>query len=218
MKKLPLIFTACLFLSGCIGYYPVRVNGYLDTYSNKKNITPGSSFFIEEDSSAKNPIFESEVKSKIAKLLVQNSYTLTDYGTSGFLIRFNYAISPGKTVSEVRPVYSPGGTEIIDTHTSTGKTKTSYVSLPGYTTYVPYKFTVYTSSLTLYVFDGDSVRKDKGSKPIWIGEASITGQNQDLRQVINYLLTAVFEDFGKDTGKSIIVNISEKDAVLKSIE
>jgi len=108
------------------------------------------------------------------------------------------------------PEYSPGETETIRTYKSNGKTSTSIVSLPGSTSYVPYRIAVYTSSLIFNILDANSVRNQNEKKILWIGENSSTSQNSDLREMINYLLLASFEHFGQNTGKCIKANVRER--------
>jgi hypothetical protein len=217
MKKILLIISISIFLSGCATYYNVRVNGYLDTTHNLAPITPGASFFVLENKNASNPIFDAEIKSKIEKLLKEKDYSLQSYDKADFYLEFIYTLSSGKSISDIRPVFNPPETETVQTYTSSGKTRTSFVTFPGYTTYVPYKTIVYTPSLTLDVFDASFFRDSKERKTIWIGETANTSQNPDLREVINYLLVASFEHFGENTGKSVIVSMPEDDPRIKSI-
>jgi hypothetical protein len=211
MKKNLNLFLLCLLLSGCATYYHVRVNGYLDTAKSQTPIPAAATFFVLENKNARNPIFESQIKSRIEKLLQQKGYRLNPKETADFYLSFIYVMGSGRTVTDVRPQYSPGETEAIRTYDSKGEVRTAIVTFPGYTTYVPYQYTVYTAVLTLEVIDGALVRNSKEEEKIWIGESSTTVQNPDQREIVNYLLVAAFDHFGENTQKSIAAKLKEND-------
>ncbi|MCX5697447.1 MAG: DUF4136 domain-containing protein [Candidatus Omnitrophica bacterium] len=215
MKKTLFLILSLMFLSGCATYYPVRVNDYLNATRTSISLHPGASVFVLENKNERNPIFDAEIKSKIERLLAEKGYRIASSDSADLYISFTYSISSGNSTTEVRPVYNPGDTETIQTSKSNGKTSTSIVTLPGYTTYVPYRVTVYTSTLILNVLDAKSLRDANERQILWIGENSTTGENPVLRETINYLLVAAFLHFGESTGKSIIANISENDPRIK---
>ncbi len=217
MKKILLVILGALFLSGCATYYSVRVNDYLYPTLASAPIPAGATFFVLENKNEKNPILETEIKSKIETLLQNRGYKIGPYERADFYLSFTYSISSGKIISEIRPEYVPGETGVIQTYKPNGVTRTSIVTFPGYTTYVPYRVTVFTSTLTLNVLEAAVLRSNNESKIVWIGENSSTSQNPDLRDTINYLLVAAFEHFGENTGKSITINISRKDQRVREI-
>lgn len=217
VKKTWFIVLATALLSGCATYYPVRVNDYLDRAHGITSIPFGSSFYVLENKNESNPILEAEIRSKIATLLREKGSRTESYDKADFLLSFAYSISSGRSVSEIRPQFSPGEIGTVQTYKSNGRTSTSIVTMPGYTTYVPYRITVYTSTLTLEILDAYNLRVNNEKKILWIGENSSTSQNPDLRDTINYLLVASFEHFGKNTGKSLVTNIPENDPRVKRI-
>lgn len=211
------LFLSLIFLSGCATYYPVRINDYLSTTQARSPFLPGATFFVMENRNDVNPILEAENKSKIERMLIGLGYGIASYDQADLFLDFSYSMSPGMNTTEIRPIYNPGGTETIQTYRSSGRTSTSIVTLPGYTTYAPYRVTVYTSSLILNVLDAGELRNRNAKKIIWIGENSLTSENPDLRDTINYLLVAAFERFGQSTERSIITNISENDPRIKKL-
>lgn len=214
-KKLMMLVPVLFLLSGCATYYNVRMNGYLAKIDAQQAIARGVSFYVMDNKNAKNPIFDNEVKFKIEKALIQKWYKTGSFENADYFISFTYGISSGRIVSETMPVYYPGDTGTIQTYSSTGRTTTSFITFPGYTSYVPYRVTVYTSSLYIKVIDAFSFRKDKQEKLIWIGESFTTAQNSDLRDTVNYLLVACFAHFGENTGRSIVSNLRENDVRLR---
>jgi hypothetical protein len=148
---------------------------------------------------------------------VQNAYRLDSYEKADFYLGFNYSMGAGRSVYEPMPVYIPPETGTVRTFEEGGEKKTSFVTFPGYTTYVPQKFTIFSSSLTLEVLDAQRVRNLKEEKRVWIGETICTSQNPDLREIINYLLVAAFERFGENTGRSVLANIADNDPKVKAL-
>lgn len=218
VKRLLFFIICCNFLlCGCATYYQVRVSGYLDKSHDQAPINAGSSFFVSENKNARNSIFESEVKSKIERLLLQRGFRIESYDKAQFYLHFVYSMDPGRIISETVPVYTPGGTGTIYTYSETGKRRTSIIEYPGYTTYMPYRRTIYGASLILEVFDASLLRNNKEEKKVWIGESFLTSQNPDMRDVISYLLIGSFEHFAGNTGKSIVTTLSENDPRIKTL-
>ncbi|MDD5729971.1 MAG: hypothetical protein PHN57_02455 [Candidatus Omnitrophica bacterium] len=218
MKKNAIILVSLFFLSGCATYYTVRTNGYLDTVNTAGRIPVNSSFCVLTSQNARNPILETEIKLKIEKLLTQRGYRIESFEKADFALSFIYTMGPGRTVTEITPVYSPPETGTIQTFSSSGRTRTSIITYPSHTAYVPYRETVYTSSLTIEVSEANSLKSSREEKKIWIGEAYSTSVNPDLRDAVNYLLVGAFEHFGENTGRSLIANIAENDSRIKWLQ
>ena len=211
------MFLLIMPLSGCATVYHVRVNGYLDATSTKIFIASGASFFVNIDKDVKNPIFENEIKSKIENLLTQKGYSIGSYEKAEFFLEFVYSMSAGRLAAEVTPVYHSGGIDRVRTYASDGNQSVSYIEYPGYTAYIPHKFTVYTASLTLEVLDAVLERNSAQKKKLWIGEASNTSENPDIRGAINYLLVAAFDHFGENTHISVTADVSGDNPRLKEL-
>ena len=102
---------------------------------------------------------------------------------------------------------------------SGGERRIAYITYPASTTYVPYRYTVYTSQLTLQVLDAQIMRSKKERAVVWLGETSTTNQNPELRENINYLLVTALDYIGKDTKKSVSRTLSRDDPeVLRIIQ
>lgn len=213
MKRTSIVLLlACL--QGCATYYPVRMNGYLNEDAASA-IKPESSFSVQENQGAENPIFDREIRKKIENSLAKRGYRFDSADRADFTVNYSYGISQGKTVTDLRPEYRFGGTGTITTHSADGAA-TSYITYPGYTTYVPYRYVLHTSWLTLRVFER-TTSPSTPSQPLWIGESSMTAQNADLRESIDYLLVGAFANFGKDTRRSVTVRISPNDPQLEDL-
>lgn len=209
-----IIFFLC---QGCVSY-PVRFNGYLSPEASKSTLlAPGQSFFVLEEENPRNPLFSAEVRNKVGALLNEKGYRQGTAEDASFYVSFTYSINPG-VVSGLRPVSHPSETGAVNTFTEDGKVTTSYITFPGYTTYVPYKYTIYTSMLQLQALDAQQFRNTREKKVVWLGESFSTSTNPELRETINYLLVNAFEHFGENTKRGISSKISPKDPRIKQIE
>ena len=52
---------------------------------------------------------------------------------------------------------------------------------------------------------------------MWVGDAKSLGASSDLRVVLDYLLVADFQEFGKNTGKAITVDLKQNDPAVYSL-
>jgi len=226
MKKftIPLLFIIMgWWLGGCalVTYYKVQVNGFTDPQIPGQ-ISPGATFFVIENKEAKNPLLENEIRAKIIKLLEQQGYQIAPFEKAEYYLLFAYGIGSEQKVTVVMPDYYP-----YDWYWGPGFGVGSGIALGGrsyifggpFFSYFPaYSKTLYDRWLLLNVVDGKYYREKKGEfRTLWVGEARSTGTSSDLRTAANYLLLAEFEQFGKNTGKAVPVDISEKDLRVKAL-
>ncbi|MEW6101715.1 MAG: membrane lipoprotein lipid attachment site-containing protein [Candidatus Omnitrophota bacterium] len=217
MKKLIIAIVGVLLLAGCATVYRVKVNGYLSPGRDVVYLPSGASFYVLPEQNSRNLIFESEIKSKIEALLSEKGFRILPREQADFYLTYIYSPGSGRQVTEIRPVYQPAETGTIQKITEEGKAETSFITFPGYTSYVPYRYTLYTYSLALEVVDARLARSTKEEKQLWIGEASSSLENPDHREAVNYLLVALFEHFGEDTHRSLKVDISAKNPGVKKL-
>jgi hypothetical protein len=203
------LLAAALGLAGCAPVaYQVQVNGYTDP-TTPGVIAPGGAFFVMENKEAKNPLLEKEVKGKIVKLLESQGYSQATLNKAQYLLFFGYDIGPGRSVTVVFPDFYPYGWGFYPGYPR------SYFFASPFAGYWPYTETIYDRWLLIKVVDAKTYRDIGEFKSVWVGEARSTGASQDLRVLINYLLKAVFEQFGKNTGKAVVVEVREQDAVIR---
>jgi len=210
------ILILMLFLiQGCAVSYTVKINGYIDP-SRPLNIEPGTKIHLVEDTKAKNPLLEKEIKGNLDNMLKLKGYEVTDSEAAGYYMLYGYGIGHERTITSTMPVYTPGKTATV---TKTGPKGTSYstIQTSGSTTYVPYTTTVSDKWLYIKLVEGEDYRKEGRDIPVWIGEASITGEGGDIRELINYLIAGIYNYFGRKTEKTIIINVQEDDPLIKRI-
>ncbi|HPU30881.1 MAG TPA: hypothetical protein PLM71_11290 [Syntrophorhabdaceae bacterium] len=204
-----------LALQGCGVSYNVKVDGFTDPIK-QFHISPGSTIYVIEDKNTKNPLLEKEVVTKINIMLKLKGYNTEELTNPKYYLLYGYGIGHERTITSTMPVYTPGKTATV---TKTGPSGTSYstIQIPSTTTYVPYSMTITDKWLSIKVVDGDDYRASGKDNVIWIGEASVTEENRDIRSTINYLIAAMYYFFGENTGKTVNINIKENNPVLKTL-
>jgi hypothetical protein len=209
-----ILFLLLILLQGCASY-TVKVDGFRNP-DRPLIVAPGTTVHVVEDKEAKNPLLDKEVARKIESMLKLKGYAISQSDSPVYYLLHGYGIGKERTVTRTMPVYQPGGTATV---TKTGPKGTSYstVQLPGSTTYVPYTTSISDKWLSLKIVDGKDYRDSGTMTDIWIGEATITGEGLDLRDMINYLIVGIFDHFGENTGKRIIVDINADDPQVKAL-
>lgn len=201
-----------LSLAGCANYYNIKVNGYTGPGAAGE-IKPGGTFYIMENKEARNPLLESEIKGKITRLLETRGYPVTNIFTKAdYYLFFGYGLGEPRSVGV--PDYY--GTVGYGWGGGWGWGGPS-VAIGGPAYWGTDVVTLYDRWLQINVVEGPPYRNEKISRSIWVGEARSSGASSDLRTVINYLLVAVFQEFGKNTGKAITVDMKENDPAVFSL-
>ncbi len=207
MKK---IFSALLLLAvGCClcgcgpTMYNVNVNGYTDP-ATPGVITPGTSFFVIENQKAANPLLEKEIKEKIDKLLANHGYPVVAYDQAQYYLFFSYGIGPERTATVVMPDYYTS----YGFGFGTGWHSSPFVFAAPFFSFYPGTESLYDRWLLINVVDGKYYREKGEFRTVWVGEARSTGPSQDLRVAVDYLLLADFQQFGKNTGKAMPVEVN----------
>ena len=214
MKKVLLIlpFVFCVF--GCGTSYQVGINGY-SASGEDLQLLQTSSICVVADTNAPNPLLDKEIANKIQKLLNQKGYSHAPVDKANLYLFFEYGIDSGERMTGALPMYQGGGTATASTFYSYGGSSYSTVQTPGYTTYVPYSYTVYTRWLKLSLFDSSFI--EHKVDPLWIGTITSSGRSSDLREVINYMLVCAFDHFGENTKKQIIIKLPADDKRVKAL-
>ena len=219
MKKFTRLFLLGLLSVAIVGCasgrtYRVQVNGYTEAVGSAP-FAPGASFFVVENPEAPNLLLEKEVKAKLDKLLEKHGYSLVPYEQARYCLLFTYGLGPPQTVSTVVPSVSIGlgyGSGYCDPFAGYG------FFWPGWAPYYTETQAIYDRWLRLTAVEGKEYRATGKSRPLWVGEARSSGTSSDLREVLNPLLLAAFEQFGKNTGKALPTVINQKDPRFSELE
>lgn len=221
MKKflgllLLVLISAALFGCASTRTYRVQVNGYTEEFAAAP-FSPGATFFVVENQEAANPLLEKEVKAKLEQLLRKHGYLLVPYDQAQYLLRFAYGMGAPETVSVVVPDWSIGvgfGTGYWGPGAGYG----FYWPGWGWGPYYTETQAIYNRWLRLTVVEGKPYRATGKSTPVWVGEARSSGTSSDLREVLNPLLVAAFEQFGRNTRKAVPTPIKQNDPRVTELE
>lgn len=204
-----------LGLTGCAATYQVLVNGYVDPKAPAP-FAPGAAFFVIGNKDAQNPLLEKEVKEKSARLLEKMGYRLTPFDKAEYYLLFAYGIGAGRPAVTM-PDYSIG-IGIGAGYPGYYGGRNYFFAAPWFSYYPAITERVYDRWLILSVIDAKHYREKGDFRTLWVGEARSTGTSSDLREMINYLLVAAFEQFGKDTKKAVGVDLERADPRVKDLE
>ncbi len=211
------VLAGLLFLGGCgAGRYAVQVNGYLDPGAPAAP-APGAALAVVENKEARNPLLEKEIAAKINRLLTARGYRLVPYEQADYYLFFLYGIGPPEAAAATGPPVSVGlGIGVGTWHGGGG-----FIGLGTPYPYYPYAYPaepVYGRWLTLKVVEAKPYRQSGQARAVWVGEARSAGTSSDLREVINALLLAAFQQFGKNTGKAVEVEVGIADPKYRELQ
>jgi len=188
MRKLCVILTGLLLtVTGCAESYSVYVNGFAKV---AESIPSNAHIFVSTNPDSDNPLFDNEIKVKIVKLLASRGYQPTDNPANEYLVTFSFGVVPrlDEDVEFISTGFGFHG-------------RHHFIGSSGY--YAPYVRTTWDQWLRVKVYRGDEV--------VWVGEAVTTKYYADIRRAVDYLVAAVFQYMGKDTGRQQVMTINAKD-------
>ena len=191
------------FLSGCAPVmYRVQVTGYSQPGAGVQ-LSPAAAYCVIDNREAKDPVLEKEIKGKIEKLLGIKGYIITAFEQADYYLVFSYGQGQARTVSVPLPPYGPWGYG--------GRWQPyPFAPIPDYYSLPPVQ-RVYDRWLLVNVIEGPRYREKGEFQRVWLGEARSTGYSPNLRATMNFLLVALFEDFGKSTGRGRVVEVEQED-------
>jgi len=193
--------------------YQVQVNGYTDPALSAP-ILPGATCFVVESKEAKNPLLEREIKAKITKLLENRGHRLVPFEAADFYFFFSYGLGTERQVTVTMPDSYPGWGFGV----GYGFPSAYAFIWPSLGLYPTQTQTYYDRWLLLNVVEGKHYRATGKFRAVWVGETRSTGTSSDVREVVNSLLLAAFEQFGKNTGKAVKVEINAQDPRLQELQ
>ncbi len=222
MKKFLSLFLLSLVsvtLFGCASTktYRMQVNGYTEEFAAAP-FSPGATFFVLENQQVDNPLLEKEVKAKLEYLLTQHGYLFVPSEQAQYLLRFAYGMGSPETVSVAPPDWSVGvgfGTGYWGPGAGYG----FYWPGWGWGPYYVETQAIYNRWLRLTVVEAKAYQATgKSVTPVWVGEVRSSGTSSDLREVLNPLLVAAFEQFGRNTRKAVPTSVKQNDPRVAELE
>lgn len=195
-------------LTGCgPTLYNIKVNGYTDPAAPAA-LAPGGSFFVIENQKAPNPLLEKEIKEKLTRLLEKQGYQPAAYDKAQYYLFFSYGVGQERAASVAMPdYYTSYGFGIGG---GSGWRGSPFVFAAPFFTFYPGPDPLFDRWLLINVVDGQHYREKGQFQTLWVGEARSTGTSQDLRLAVNYLLLAALQQFGKNTGQALSVEINQE--------
>ena len=215
LSPLLITFVSLLLAVGCgTTRYSVQVNGFLDV--NAPTIfAPGAAISVLENQEAKNPLLEREIAVKIRRLLADRGYRAVSDEQAEYYLLFMYGVGP----TEMAPAAGPS--VAIGIGAGSWRGAGGFIGLGGPYPYYPYPYSlepIHNRWLTLKVVEGKRYRQSGQAQAVWVGESRSSGASPELREVINALLLATFQQFGKDTRQAITVEVRTEDPKYRELQ
>lgn len=208
--KLLALLVLTLLLAGCAPRYLVDVNGYT-AGADAGGFNIQGTFHVIPPKDLQNPLLAAEVARKIGILLVAQGCTLAPADKADYQVSAFYSISSA-TQAMYDPMYWNSGR--IWMRGAGGDYWLPYDNAPS-VSFVPVAAQAYLRRLVVRV---NATKEKDGKRPVlWVGDAWSKGGSADLRQVLNYLLVAVFEYLGQDTGQAALVTVLADDPAVKQL-
>lgn len=203
MRMKSILLLLLVLMAGCT-QYSVSTNAFADVQLIPQGFEKNASFAIVS-SHRNDRLFTKEISHKIEKLLKEHGFVVKDQGKSDCLLVFDFDMKSFKEIVHVEKQV-PG-----ETVTKQGNTKTwgdqqlnkdyaEKVESSSKTIYVPEERTYFTGHLQIDVHKEDTPQKEV----LWSVHTASTGSNNDLRELIDYLLVSSFNYFGQNTHKKVV--------------
>lgn len=209
MVRRALVSLLILSLAGCGPQ--VRMTGYLDRQA--ASFQKGATFFVAENSQAFNPLLEREIKEKIERLLLRHGYGIEGERGAAYRLSFGYGLGQALQSSFVTSFLQPR-TEIVSVPDGKGGMTARPAVVPGAPVPVPVVTTEYLLYLLIRVAEGSPGEE---GRVIWVGEALSLEHSLDLRADMDYLLAALFANFGRDTARQIVIRVGQDQPDLREL-
>ncbi len=203
------MFIFALGVAGCARR--VMTDTYLGT-QNGQMLESGSSYAVLANENVENPIFDQTVKAKIETLLAAKDFRLVPVEQADYLIQYTYNIE-GHEETRWRG-YPNTGFHFFGGHHHHPHFGTHL----GYSTVIGETWPVYISRARLRVLEAAPFRDENRQSVVWVGEAWTESRTRDLREMIDYLLTANFVFFGQDTERSRNVGMDDDHPLIQRLE
>jgi hypothetical protein len=217
------VFNSCTVFKGYSPYQYVNVK--LDAISSGENVANKKVALMvcNNDNIPKNDLKNMELEGYIKKALVPKGYTFTDNNEdANIVIFYEYGITDPRyyTSEKIVPIW--GVTGISSSVTTTIRQRTPITNRP-YTQQYTYNTPSYgkvgervvTETKIKYLcwanitaYDADYYRKTGEDKMIWLTEIQSENENDNLRFVFPFMITAAREYIGQSRSNRIEVDFS----------
>lgn len=234
-------FSVMVLLAACTFAGCRQVELEFNAYQSAKKTFPASArentVAVVVGSEKGEPLLQEEVGGKIANLLREHGYVVAPKEEARYVLSCWFGMDSGKTYSGVMPIYQPGEHYTSRVRTSGGHWRSVSYTLPGYTEYVPYSYTIFCKYLSLTLHDNtpadpDQPEPDRSNQPegdtaqqekiaaesiIWRCSCVNADDSTDLRWRINHMLIASFDYLGADTPRQKTIKIGEDSKRVKEL-
>lgn len=217
-----LLITLLALGGGCAPTHRVRVNAFLSQEQPFPAALEGLPVAVAVGSNPRQALLEREVLREIAQRLKALGCRVVPEEECGYLLTCWIGMDGGATRENLQEVYSPGFTYGYSRASDCGSWVSIHGYSPGYSTVIPYRYTIYTRFLGLTLYDyalwhsAEEAKSENGI--VWQCDARSAGESTDLRSLAQFLIAAAFSNFGEDTRREIAETFKPDDPRLHALE
>jgi len=146
----------CLATGGC-STGPMRVTAYRSGRTAFPPPGRQSAIGVVTATAVDEPLLHTEVADKVAYLLQQRGYRVTNPQDARYLLSCWFDIDTGQTVAGATPMHEPG--TFVSVGVGGRRWRSRMVYVPGRTYYVPYEYTLFGKYLELTLYDQKRARE-----------------------------------------------------------
>lgn len=211
MRKLLVLATCLLFLSGCMSFVRTTTTNFHAQGHEQR----GAVLVVAADAEANNSLEFSHYKKRVEQKLATVGYTIANTPEKAdFIALIAYGIDNGKTSIVSTPIIGQtGGGTTYSSGTVYGYGGSASYSGSSYTmpTYgvvgsSTSSRTEYTRAVALDIVDAHSIKSGKPAKLYEI-RAKSTGSCSSINGVFDSILEAMFKSFPGESGKSQTIDV-----------
>lgn len=219
IKLLICSLLSLLLLPACGRRISVTNNTFADYQAIPAGFAMGSAFFVEP-LNHKNKLFAKEIQHKIGTLLREAGFIVTAAQHADYSISCTIDMV-SSTITVQVPRYIPGEKittqGCVHTNDDDDQIYTETKETAGTVIYTPEERTVFKHKLQMNVYQASNESEQK-KELVWQATANTSGDDNDQRDLIDYLLVSVFKYFGKNTKKSVNTDVSERSKEIKKLK
>lgn len=146
----------CMATAGC-STVSMRVSAYRSGRASFPAPGRDSGVGVITATALDEPLLHTEVAQKVAYLLEQRGYRVTNPKEARYLLSCWFEIDSGQTYAGVTPVHEPGA--YVSVGVGGRRWRSRMVYMPGHTYYVPYEYTVFGKYLELTLYDQERAKE-----------------------------------------------------------
>lgn len=197
----------------------VELNAYRSSDHPWPPPAPENTVYVAAESNSGEALLELELADKARWLLWRAGYRSAPESEARYVLACRASIDDRAIGSQTIVHEEPYFTHVYYHGPCGYRYRSAWYLGPSYS--YTYVYPLYTRELIVTLYDRERLAQCEPQKTepaiVWQAAARSRGRSADLRWQANYLALAVFDHFGRDTGRTIRVNFDPDEARVRSL-